>query len=911
MWIRYGGLKLYERKRLLPLREGVILHLEPLSSRVNPYTMPDSTCQEAMADRLSASRGNLSRVMKELKNEGLLEDTRAHVPIGKLRRKTYVLTEVGMREAMYLRGRTGERTVRLKDEDGKIVDVRLGDIPRDIRDGSTLLDIAQAVHKGVFDKKTFLQNKRKRSPFLCVETQRPRLYYFFGREKQLRAVSDWFHSDAQSILEVKGVAGMGKSAFVAQVFGNLKQETNALWLGLNEQTSREGVMEEIASFLRLLGKEKLDAFLKSRAKMQEEDSLEAVRGGRRILSQGDGYGVLDEFLYVLGAEMKEVDALIVFDGCERAQDDLADFIGLTIGRMREHHGVKIIISGRDLSGIKGLKEWRKDKQLKTMNLRELDRESSIRILQQKGVETWRLEEAYEQTGGLPFFLELMGPSYESRATDIDTYLEEEILYQLSAEEERVLGIISVFSEPVHSDAFFQWKSMRFGTIRSLVDRSLLIEVSPMVYDTHDILKDFAGSRLSEKAKKSYHRKAAAFYLEQGEAEDMLRCASHLVAAGSMVKAGLLLKDEGRRIISKGHSRELYQLLQELDTVKRLRNIAELAFLRGECLSMRGLCVEAIEEYDHSLLLSEAEDDLAGISVALRRIAEIHLLRGNYDEVIDPLERSAELSKKIGDSVGMTECYYNIASTLWAKGDIPRSQEYVDQCLEIAESSGELTVTARAYKALGILNDEMGHEKKGLSAKRKAVDYARKSDDLALLASCLNNLANSYYDLERDEESLKLAEEALEVAKKLGSARETAWSLSNLSSDYIVRGEFEKAKDLADEAAEICLDLKENRLLAQIYIRYGYIFRMKDWGMAQDFLKKSLGLIDRFESPSGRCAYYTNVGLLYLWRAEEKGSAPDKQGLAYIRQAETLLKSVKEVPRRKELEAEIREALRAE
>ncbi|MEE9224441.1 MAG: tetratricopeptide repeat protein, partial [Thermoplasmata archaeon] len=781
-----------------------------------------------MADRLSASRGNLSRVMSELKNVGFLEDTRAHVPIGKLRRKTYVLTEVGMREAMYLRGRTGERTVRLKDEDGKIVDVRLRDIPKDIRDGSTLLDIALNVYKGVFDKKTFLQNMRKRSLFLCIETQRPRLHYFFGRENQLRAVSDWFHSENESILEVKGVAGMGKSAFVAQVFGNLKGETNALWLGLNEQTSREGVMEEIASFLRLLGKDKLDTFLKSRVEILEGESLEAVRGGRRLLSQADGYGRLDEFLYVLGAEMEDVDALIVFDGCERVQDHLADFIGAAIGRMREHQGVKIIISGRDLSKIKGLKEWRKNKQLKTMNLRELDRESSIRILQQKGVETWRFEEAYEQTGGLPFFLELMGPSYESRATDIDNYLEEEILHQLSPEEERVLGIISVFSEPVHSDAFFLWKSMRFGTIRSLVDRSLLIEVSPMVYDTHDILKDFAGTRLSEKARKSYHRKAAAYYLEQGEVEDMLRCASHLAAAGNKVKAGLLLKDEGRKIISKGHSGELFQLLQELDTVKRLKNVSELAFLRGECLSMRGLCDEAIGEYDHSLLLSEADDDLAGISIALRRIAEIHLLRGDYDEVIEPLERSAEISKKIGDLVGLTECYYNVASTLWAKGDIKRSQEYVDQCLEIAESSGDFTVTARAYKALGILNDEMGHENEGLDAKRKAVDHARKSEDPGLLSSCLTNLAKSYYDIKKDEESMKLTEEALETAKKLGSAREIAWSLSNLSSDYIVRREFEKAKELADEAAEICLDLKENRLLAQIYIRYGYIFKEEDW-----------------------------------------------------------------------------------
>lgn len=901
---------MHERKRLLPLRDAVILHLEPLSSRANRYAMPDSTCQEVMSDRLFASRGNMSRVVKELKKEGFLEDTRAHVQIGKLRRKTYILTEVGMREAMYLRGRTGERVVRLKDENGDTINVKLRDIPKDIRDGSTLLDIALAVHKGVFDKKSFLKNKRKRSPFLCVETQRPRLDCFFGREKQLSEISDWFHSETERILEVKGVAGIGKSALAAKAFNDLKQETNTLWLGLSGQTSREGVMEEIASFLTLLGKDKLDAHLRSRMKIQE-DPLEAVRGGRKLRSEPDGHEKVDEFLHVLRRELEGVEALIVFDGCEMIQDDLADFISPAIGRLREHQGVKIIISGRDLSRIKGLKEWRKNNQSRTVSLRELDFESSKRMLQLKGVETWRHEEAYKQTGGLPFFLELMGPSYGSQAVDINDYLEEEIVYQLSPDEERVLGILSVFSEPVHSDALFQWKTIKFETVRSLVERSLLFEVSPMVYDTHDILKDFAGRRLSERAKRSYHGKAAAYYLEQGEVEDMLRCASHLVAAGSKVKAGLLLKEEGQGIISKGHSRELYRLLQELDTERRLRDVSELAFLRGECLSLRGLCDEAIEEYDHSMLLSEADDDLAGISVALRRTAEIQLLRGKYEEVLDPLERSAEISKKIGDSVGLSECYYNIASTLWAKGDVTGSREYVSQCLETAESSGDFTVTARAYKALGILNDEMGHKKKGLNAKRKAVAYARKSEDLALLSSCLSNLAKSYYDIKKDKESLKLTEEALVTAKKLGSARQIAWSLSYLSDDYIVRGEYDKAKELADEAADVCRDLKENRLLAQIYIRYGYIFEKKDWGKAQDFLRKSLDLIDRFGSPADRCVFYTNVGHLHLWRAEEKGLAPDKQGLAYIKEAETLLKSVKEVPRRKELEAEIREALSAE
>ncbi|MEE9224323.1 MAG: tetratricopeptide repeat protein, partial [Thermoplasmata archaeon] len=782
---------MYERKRLLPLRDAIVLHLEPLSSRVNPFIMPDSTCQEAISERLSASRGNLSRVMNELKDEGYLEETRAHVPIGKLRRKTYVLTEVGMREARYLRGLTGERGIRYKNEKGEIVEVKLSDIPKDIRDGSSLLDVALNVHRGVFDKLAYIDGQREKAPFVSIEIQRPRIFYFVGREKELKTVERWLGSKKARVLEVKGVAGIGKTSLVATAFKQFKEKTNTIWLDLDEHTTIETLLNEIAAFFRLMGKEELHRYLKSQEGTRAEGTLDAVVDDRRKgETKSEEEKERGDVLYILDKGLDEVDAVVVMDGCERVDDDLAGFIGNLLTGFLSRGGAKLVLAGREMTKFPELADLKKRGVASTMSLDVLDSESSRKILQLKGVETWRLEEVIEQTRGLPAFLDLMGPESESQATNIETYLEEEVLGQLDRNEERVLKIISVFDTPVHSDAFFQWKSMRFGAIRSLVERSLLMEVSLMVYTTHDIVRELLKDRLSAKTKKGYHRKAAAYYFELGNIEDILRGSSHLTKAGQLDEAARHLTESGRSMIAKGHHREVYRLLQRLDKVKRFSRVPELAFLRGECLNIQGAWDNAIGEYNNSLLFGEKEEDLSMVSISLRKISEIQMWRGSLENVRESLERSARIAESLEDLKGLASSYYDISALLRMESDFKASEKYVEKCLKAARKSGSRTEIARAYRAMGAVKNFTGTRDESIKVRQMAVDFAEESDDLALLSYCYGSLASEFYKDKQYDEALDLNGKALDSARNSGDAGAIAWSLSNLASIYISKEEYE-------------------------------------------------------------------------------------------------------------------------
>ncbi len=840
--------------------------------------------------------------MNELKSEGYLEEMRAHVPMGNLRRKVYVLTEVGMREARELRWQTGETTIKLKEESGDISQVRLREVPKDIRDGSSILDIALNVQRGMFDKQAYYENIRRVKRHVSKEEQRPRVPHFFGREKELGNISDWFES-RKRVLEVKGVAGIGKTALVATAFKELSERTNTLWLSMGVNSSMETIVEEIAAFLKLLGKTGLDTFLKLRKEGEEKDAIKGIHDEARSDDKlSDHMRRRNEILYIMKKELTDQDVLFVIDSSEKAENDVAKFIDHLLGMIVDSEKARAIVSGRDTSKIDSLKRFKKEGSSTSISLRKLDLESSKNILLLRGVERWRLEDAYKQAGGLPFFLELMGPSYESRAPDIDVYLEEEILGQLDRNEERTLGMISIFNEPVHSDALFLFRGMKYGAIRSLVEKSLLIEVAPMVYETHDILKQFTEDRLKPSTKKNYHKKAAEYYLGLDDVEDVLRAASHLIEAGDRIRAGDVLARDGRRIVETGHSRELYRLLLALESKKRHPSEPELSFLKAECLSIMGSWDEAIQEYDHSLLLSEEENELERVATSLRKIANIQMWRGNYEEILEPLERSAEISEKLGDLESLTDCYYSLAALSMRRDEFHESELYVKKCLDTAKSSGNIRAITRAHKVLGTLKDGLGEGEEALRVKLKAVKYAEQSGDLSLLIDCYGNLANYYYGIKDYDEALKLGEKSMESARRLGDSWRIAWNLSNMASVYIHKEENDKAKDCVDEAMEIFENLQEHISMALTYNQLGYIHEGSDWGKAQKYFTQSLNLIEEYGSIADACEYYANAAHLYLWKGEKK------KGKALLRKAEKFLDEIEEPSRKERLQKFIDEAL---
>jgi tetratricopeptide (TPR) repeat protein len=276
-------------------------------------------------------------------------------------------------------------------------------------------------------------------------------------------------------------------------------------------------------------------------------------------------------------------------------------------------------------------------------------------------------------------------------------------------------------------------------------------------------------------------------------------------------------------------------------------------------------------------------------------------RGELENVRESLERSAKISEEIEDLRGLSSAYYDISALLRKENDFTASEKYVKECLKVAKKSGSKTEIAKAYKALGAAKGYTGTKVESIKARQKAVEMAMETDDLALLSDCYGNLAWEYYDDKQYEKALELDMKALDLARSAGHADAIAWSLADLASVHISLEDYDTAMGFIDEAVGIYQQLQEHRLLAQIYVQYGYVYEDEDWGKAKKYLNKGLDLINEYGDQAQICEYNINVGHLYTWRG-------DKKGMSYIDKARAILDDMEDPALRDRMESKIKAAL---
>ena len=91
----------------------------------------------------------------------------------------------------------------------------------------------------------------------------------------------------------------------------------------------------------------------------------------------------------------------------------------------------------------------------------------------------------------PLVLELInrGASATAFHETLENYVTVEIFSKLSAEQKRVLSVLSIFREPVSVDGLSDQK-LNIDVLDSLVEQGLARQVDSEVYDVHDLIREF-------------------------------------------------------------------------------------------------------------------------------------------------------------------------------------------------------------------------------------------------------------------------------------------------------------------------------------------------------------------------------------------------------------------------------------
>jgi len=805
-----GRSRYYKRKLYFTTADRLLLHLLEYVGREGEFEQPDDITQFGIADGIALGRSTVSKAIRRLQREGLVRAQRAHVPSGKLRRTVYLLTDKGVQTANRKRLEVEEEVIAFRDGSGAERRLKVGQVPKLLPDYATMLDVVTHVSEGVFDATTF--RPVQRGTFVELVDRVPRLRYFFGREKELSEIDSWLEAPGERVLVVTGITGIGKTTLLARKIEDWRGHRHVLFHRIMDWTTLRNVLQQLADFLNRLGRRQLAQYLEAKPTADLEDVVS-----------------------ILGTDLAGLPAVLVYDDYHNAEPQIRNmFYGLQAA-IESVEGVKLLVAGRHVHPFYDRREVRVKGVVRELALKGLDPESGVRILQARNlpIEAEDAEGLVRLTRGHPLFLELVDSASPFHTQDIQKYLQEELLSRLTDAEAKILMVASVFREPVYADALFVDEGVDAGTVRGLVEQSLLREVSARVFELHDVLRTFFLEMMTPQERRRYHRHAAHFQLAHPN-PDPLEALYHLVEAEEFTSATRLAVKERKAILKSGRTEEVLRLLERLiPMVEEVAHAAELRLLKARVLDFRGELDLAVALFGEILRLPDEPSLQPKIAEAHRYLGDILRREGKAADAEQHIDAALRLYRSLEHAEGQASALLAMGQLTESREDLARAERFYDKAIELAHGEGLRDLEAEAHFAFSRLMASRGDFPSSLERKQRALAIAEGLADVHLQARFQIALGTTLYQLKRFDEAMLSYENGIETARRIGDLRMLAYGLYNAALSYLRQDELLRAESHLKEADSIFRKLHEPEMEALVQFYTGLILEKRaKWHFAR-------------------------------------------------------------------------------
>ncbi len=362
----------------LKYRDKVLLFLMGYSDIDLCNQVPEDITQKGISEFLGMSRTHTSRVLKRLKNDGLLKEELANVKGHERKLRSYTLTSKGI-----------ENTIKLFEEikdikievitDGEKFHMRIEHILDSHEDNLDLLKLIEAIEGN--DLPLRLGDVEERIQMICNAPEPEELV---GRDNELNNIEDWFQSDVP-IAVLLSRKGYGTSALAWKFIENIP--VDILWLKIENRKSEE-IKEKIKNFL-------------SRLDIDTSDLVGELCNNR---------------------------VLVVFDDYQNVDDGIVDFLDEYIDRCDNETKCKLLITSR--KGIPVYERFYKimdveNKIVKEIELSSLDRDDAQKLLD-SNLKKDALDRVMLMTKGSPLLLKLLKEEERDKLHEVSTLSKEQV-----------------------------------------------------------------------------------------------------------------------------------------------------------------------------------------------------------------------------------------------------------------------------------------------------------------------------------------------------------------------------------------------------------------------------------------------------------------------------------------------------
>ncbi|HLQ42490.1 MAG TPA: hypothetical protein VK189_06510, partial [Thermoplasmata archaeon] len=523
--------------------ERILVHLSGFLRHADSYECPVEMTQDGIAGALLLSRAHVALELKRLKSTGKVQERMAHVANARSRRKVYELTPAGQEISRRMREHARARTLELSSADGRRT-VLGAEAIEALRHAG--LREAEAVQRVLASD--VVEMPRPEPPKSTPVPSRT----FFGRADERRSLEKWLASGSRAVAVVIGVAGIGKSALLAQALA--EERRPKLLRRVYAHDDAHGLLSSFADFLAHQNRRRLKAAITRPA----YDPIEVIALLREDLS-----------------------------GCVIAIDDLhacppADTLLRAV--FEQPPDAKILVSTRTQPTFYEPPDLARGRVLE-LRLDGLDDASAAELLTFRGasLEPDDVPRVIAATGGHPLALELFAASgLDAGAVETERYVLDTVLEDLDDASENLLRTFAVLRRPARSPEAF---GATLSQLRRLVRRALLHHRDEG-YLLHDLVKEFFLRRMGDLRRREAHVRAASYW--EGR-QDHLEEAYHRIESGDLEAAVSRLIDVGPAFAESARAGDLEAALLRVPQDSRLDALlAETQMFLGKFADARAV-----------------------------------------------------------------------------------------------------------------------------------------------------------------------------------------------------------------------------------------------------------------------------------------------------------------------------------
>ncbi len=487
-------------------KDRILLHLLANDEWADRYMVPPTMTRPGIAEACAQHPPNVSRTMRTLLRELLVEEHTRAVQGEERRQKTWQLTEDGRIEARQRHVALSTTKVLLRNVDGDLLEVKAEEVAELLNTELSLLQILlHAQHEGVLtygdirfgsirraDQDDGIPAPGRLTPLVGVHAtyanQPPVTRPVYGRDDELASLHGWFN-DRHPCMVVHGIAGIGKSTLVAHWLQQHMQDDPYLSVCWYTCQPWDRALGLATSLLHRFGiDESHDPYrIIETLPLTPGADMDVDAWRRRLLAyMTDANTIRERFKDSAGGPPPYW--LIVLDDVHHIAEKARHLLGSLL-QLAQRAPLRVVLISRTEMNVYDRRDVHIRNTVRELPLKGLSLEATqawLETLESDGAPM--AEEVHAATGGHPLALELLELYGQPTHKDWLRFLDEEILLRLPEQEKELLATLAVAESPVPWETLASGIGWNGEPPANLLQHGLLLELEEGMW-LHEALRE--------------------------------------------------------------------------------------------------------------------------------------------------------------------------------------------------------------------------------------------------------------------------------------------------------------------------------------------------------------------------------------------------------------------------------------